>query len=153
MLLLPQLPSIRLDDEVLGETLLAIQQALNGGFEKLGVDPSPAPQNPQTSLQNFPAPRPPASLAVNAVTVSGSKIYAASIGASPDADDSIRYAIEFSTTPTFQAATAFLLGIQNFVGAMLLPAGTRYWRARCKFPESAWSPYVYFGTAANPTGV
>ncbi len=151
MLTLPQLTAIRQEDPFLAEALSSVQDALNNLSDKLGLDSSPAPQSAAVQ-QNFPAPRPPSSLFVIAQPAGTGKIYCAVIGPSPDADNSIQYSIEYSPEEVFETSTPLLLGIQGFA-TLLLGNGMAYWRARARFPESAWSPYTYFGTQANPAGV
>lgn len=156
MLQIPQLQGIRLDDAQYYEAFVAIQNAVNNISLKTGVDGSPSSQNAQPGVTqaNFPPPAPPASMAVTAQVTGASKIYGVGIAMSPDDDGiSIQYFVEWSTAPNFATANVLRLGLQNFLAAILLPNATAYWRARCKFPESVFSSYTYFGTAATPTGV
>ncbi len=76
------------------------------------------------------------------------------LGASAGAASPIFYFVEGSSDAVFskQNTTLYPLGGLLSTGVALGNV-TRYWRARAKYIESDYSPYIYFGTAANPTAV
>lgn len=148
MLSTSQLAYLSIDDPVLYEWLQGLVGSFNQLQKQVGVDVSPASQANQQ--QAIPAPGQPASLTVSA---SGG-VFQITIGASPNAAAGAQYFLDVSTVPTFDAGKTQTFTFGNTLGlALALGSGSFYFRARTRYANSGYSPYTYYGTAANPTAV
>ena len=149
MLNIPQIAQTREISPYLYESLNKIVGAVNSLAARVGVDASPAAQAP--AGQSLPAPSAPASLSVSA---SGGT-FSVTVGASPGATSAAQYFLEASRDPGFGAGdtTIYPLGSAT-VANLSLGNVTLYFRARAKYPDSAYSSYVIFGatTPAATTG-
>lgn len=145
MLQIPQIAQTRQISPYLYEALQKIVGAVNSLGARIGVDPVPAPQV-ATGL-NLPAPAAPGSLAVTAARGS----FTIALGASAGATSAVGYFLESSASANFSAATVYPLSGAT-QATLSLGNVTLYFRARAKYPESDYSPYVIFG-GATPLGV
>lgn len=136
MLTLPHLNYHQQRDPRLGETLKAIQTAINGMGTKAGIDPVGA----------FPPPTAPAQINVTAtngwfdVTL-----------LDPDPQRGVQYFVESDTNPSFPAPRTYPLGTSRTFYHQL-GNQTLYWRGYSQYPGSDPSGYVIFG-GANPVAV
>jgi hypothetical protein len=138
---------LAIDNPVLYDWLVSLAGSFNQLQQQVGVDTAPAPQT--SAAQALSAPQPPASLAVTAAR----GVFSIAIGASRGAAPSVQYFLESSSDATFPSTTvAYALG-STLSLSLNLGNAARYFRARAKYPSSNYSPYTYFGTAANPTAV
>jgi hypothetical protein len=147
MLNVASLSYLTIDDPVLYDWLSGLVNAFNQLQQQIGVDAAPAPQAP--TGQTMPAPAAPASLTANA----SRGIFNIGLGSSPGAAPGIQYFIEVASDPSFPSSTLVYPVGTTLVLSLNLGNVTRYFRARAKYPSSAYSPYAYLGTAANPTAV
>jgi hypothetical protein len=149
MLNIPQIAQTREISPYLYESLNKIVGAVNSLAARVGVDAAPAAQAP--AGMSLAAPAAPAALAV-----SGSAgVFSVTLGASTGATSAALYFLEVSGDAGFSAGdtTVYPLGASRQVN-LSLGNVTRYFRARAKYPESDYSPYVIFGgaTAAAVAG-
>jgi hypothetical protein len=149
MLTIPQIAQTRQISPYLYESLNQIVGAINSLAARTGVDAAPAAQAP--AGQSLPAPAAPASLTVSAA----SGAFNVTVGASPGATSAALYFLEAAGDPAFGAGdtTVYPLG-SSLVANLSLGNETLYFRARAKYPDSDYSPYVVFGgsTPAAVTG-
>jgi hypothetical protein len=152
MLTLPQLQQVAGADPYLYEALKRIVGAVNSLGARLGVDPAPAPQ--ATPGQTVPPPPAPASLSVTAARGIFSIALAPIPGgsAAPGRAALVNYFLEAAADPAFAQPAVYPLG-GALAAHLSLGNVARYWRARAKYLESDYGPYVFFGTAAQPTPV
>jgi len=145
---IPKLNAIAKKDPDTHEALRRIVNAINSLSEKTGADAYPSQQ--QTKGQTVGAPAAPASLEVS---VSAGSFFA-TISPSPGATPSLLYFLEASTDKLFpvEKTIVYSLGNLNTIHSVLDGSKVWYFRARSKYQSSAFSPYTYFGTAANPQG-
>ncbi len=147
MLNLASLGYLTIDDPVLYDWLGGLVTAFNQLQQQIGVDAAPAPQ--ATTGQTIPAPAAPASLVANAARGT----FNIALGSSPGAAPGIQYFVEVASDPSFPSSTMVYPIGTTLTLSLNLGNVTRYFRARAKYPSSAYSPYTYIGTAANPTAV
>lgn len=136
MLTLPHLGIIERENPRLGETVRAIQTAINQHGVTVGVDPTGA----------FPTPAAPQAIAVSAANGFFDVVIT-------DADPvrGVEYWLEWDTNPAFPAPRQIhLVAARNWYGQ--LGNQTLYWRAAKQYQGSNLSPWVVFG-GATPTGV
>src|SRR5579884_2077069 len=146
MLTTAPLAYLAIDDPALYEWLSGLVGAFNQLQQQVGIDGAPAAQ---AGSQALPAPNAPASIAVSAARGT----FNVTLGPSPGAAAGIQYFLEMASEPQFPASTS-VYALGGTLGFSLnLGDVTRYFRARAKYPSSGYSPYVYLGTAANPTAV
>jgi hypothetical protein len=140
MLDITTLGHLAIDDPVLYDWLGAIAGAFNRLQQQVGIDA----QGPAS----LPTPNPPGSVRVT----SSLGTFNIALGASPGAAPGVQYFLEVSTDPNFSAAATTVYPLGSTLSLSLtLGNVVRYFRARCKYPSSSFSNYVYAGTAANPT--
>ena len=145
MLQIPQIAQTRELSPYLYEALQKIVAAVNSLGKRVGVDPVPAAQT-ATGL-NLPAPAAPASIAVTAAR----GIFSVALAASAGATNAALYFVELAADSLFATTGVYPLGT-SLAANISLGNVTRYIRARAKYPESDFSPYVVFGGVA-PTAV
>jgi len=147
MLTIPQLIQTREISPYLYESLTRIVGALNSLAARVGVDAAPAPQAPPGA--SLPAPAPPALIAVTGANGA----FRIALAASPGSTSAVLYFLEAATAPDFGASdtTAYPLG-SALATNLALGNVTAYFRARAKYPDSGFSPYVIFG-GSTPTAV
>ena len=149
MLNIPQIAQTKEISPYLYESLNKIVGAVNSLAARVGVDSAPAAQAP--AGESLPAPAAPASLGV---TTSGGA-FRVTLGASPGSTSAALYSLEGSADPAFGATdtTVYPLG-NSLVANLSLGNVTLYFRARAKYPDSDYGPYVTFGgsTPAAITG-
>lgn len=153
MLNIPQIAQTREISPYLYESLNRIVAALNSLAARVGVDAAPAAQAPAGA--SLPVPAAPAS-----ITVSGANgAFRVTLGASPGlpaqagATSAVLYFLEVAGDTAFSSGdtTVYPLGT-SLVANLSLGSVTRYFRARAKYPDSDYSPYVIFG-GATPAAV
>jgi len=147
MLNIPQISQTREISPYLYESLNKIVGAVNMLAASVGVDPAPAGQAP--AGMSLPAPAAPASLSVSA----SSGTFSVAIGASPRSTTAAQYFLEAGGDPAFGPSdtTVYPLGT-SLVTNLSLGDVTLYFRARAKYPDSDYSPYVILG-GSTPSGV
>lgn len=130
-------------DHILGQALddLASQVAATRNQGGFGQGGSPQP------------PAPPVSISV---TAGGG--FASLIITNPNAESSVLYVLEYSTTSNFQTPVRVQLGQATANGSIVnwhqyLTGLTLYFRAATQLPSSALSQWTYFGPADTPTAV
>ena len=134
MLTLKHLGMIERSDPFMGETLRAIQNAVNQHGVTVGVDPT----------GSYPAPAAPASLVV---TVPQTGVFDAVI-TDPNPVRGVEYWLEWDSTAGFLAPRQIhLVGSRNWYG--FLGSLTLYWRAASQFFGSDLSGWTVYG-GANP---
>ena len=141
MLQIPQIAQTRQLSPYLYEALQKIVAAVNSLGKRVGVDPVPAAQN--VTGVNLPAPAAPATIAVAV----GRGIFNITLGASAGSTTAAQYFVELGADPLFAATVVYPLGT-SLAASISLGNVVRYLRARAKYPESGFSPYVIFGGAA-----
>jgi hypothetical protein len=148
MLTVPQLEAVRADDPLVYEALKSVVAAVNSLGQRLNVDPHPA--SASTSGMNLPPPAPPASIAVTGAR----GVFSVALAAGAGNTTPISYFVEAASDALFSPANTVIYPLGGaLVANVALGNVTRYWRARAKYIESDYSPYVYFGTRANPVAV
>ncbi|HXZ20225.1 MAG TPA: hypothetical protein VEG63_09765 [Candidatus Acidoferrales bacterium] len=149
MLTIPQIAQTRQISPYLYESLNKIVSAINTLSSQSGVDAAPAAQ--AAAGESLPAPSAPASLDVSA----SAGTFRVTLGASPGATSAALYFLEAAADPGFAATdtTVYPLG-GSLVANLSLGNVTLYFRARAKYPDSGYGPYVIFGgsTASAVTG-
>jgi hypothetical protein len=152
MLTIPQLQQIEGDNPYLYEALKRIVGAVNSLGSRIGVDPAPAVQSvPGETIVPPPAP---AAMQVTGARGTFSVLIAppAGLPAQSAASPLISFFLEASADAAFTQPLVYPLG-GSLTASISLGNVTRYWRARAKYLDSDYGPYVYFGTAAQPTAV
>ena len=135
MLTLKHLGRIESKDPYLGETLRAIQDAINQGHATVGVDP----------VGKYPAPK-----ALTALAVSAAKgVFSITITDNANAHANLIYYAQADTQPSFATARTYSLGTSLNLD-LNLGSQVLYWRAYARYPGSDPSPYTTFG---SPTAV
>jgi hypothetical protein len=148
MLTVPQLEAVRADDPLVYEALKSVVAAVNSLGQRLNVDPHPA--SASTSGMNLPPPAPPASIAVTGAR----GVFSVALAPGAGNTTPISYFVEAASDAVFSPANTVIYPLGGArVANVALGNVTRYWRARAKYIESDYSPYVYFGTQAAPTAV
>ncbi len=147
MLTTASLGYLAINDPVLYDWLNSLTGAFNQLQQQMGVDSAPAAQT--AAGQALPAPAAPASIDVKAARGA----FTVAIGASPGAAPGVQYFVEVASDPAFPASTVVYALGATLGFTLNLGNVTRYFRARAKYASSDYSPYVYLGTAANPTAV
>jgi len=147
MLNIPQIAQTKEISPYLYESLNKIVGALNSLSARVGVDAAPAAQAP--AGMSLPAPAAPASISVSAA----SGAFSVTLGASPGATSAAQYFLEAGGDPAFGASdtTVYPLGTA-LVASLSLGDVTLYFRARAKYPDSDYSPYVILG-GSTPSGL
>lgn len=139
---------LAVDDPVLYDWLSKFAGTFNALQKQVGVDAAASPQaNPGQAVA---PPASPASLSVTGLNGHFTFVIGPSKGAAAGAI----YIVEQSSDKAFPSGstTSYQTG-NTLAGSIGLGSVTRYWRVRAKYPSSDYSPYTYFGTAANPTAV
>jgi len=154
VLAIPQLKAIEDGDPYTYEAFVAVVNAINALSIQVGVDAAPAAQSAQAPRTVLPAPPAPGSLAVSAARGTFNVTIGPSAGGTPAAQYFLEIADNtgFTNNPGSTSNVVYPLG-GNLQLSINLGNVTRYFRARAKYPQSAYSNYVYYGTAANPTAV
>lgn len=148
MLTIPQLKRVEATDPYLYEALRKIVGAVNSLGQRVGIDPLPAQQ--AVSGKHLPAPGAPAAIGVTAARGTFTLALSAPAGSTTP----IFFFVEAASEATFQPQNTAVYPLGGALTANIsLGNVTRYWRARAKYVESDYGPYLYLGTAANPTGV
>ena len=147
MLNIPLIAQTRQISPYLYESLNQIVGAINSLASQTGVDAAPAAQAP--AGQSLPAPAAPASLTVSA----SAGTFRITLGASPGSTSAALYFLEAAGDAAFGAGdtTVYPLG-SSLVANLSLGNVTLYFRARAKYPDSDYSPYVIFG-GSTPAGI
>jgi hypothetical protein len=147
MLNIPQIAETRQISPYLYESLNKIVGAVNSLAARVGVDAAPAAQAP--AGMSLPAPGAPASLAVTGAA----GVFSVTLGASSGATSAALFFLEVSGDAGFSAGDTTVYPLGAALQANLaLGNVTRYFRARAKYPESNYSPYVIYG-GATPAAV
>jgi len=147
MLNIPQIAETREISPYLYESLTKIVGAVNSLAARVGVDAAPAAQAP--AGMSLPAPGAPASLTVSA----NAGVFNVTLGSSAGATSAALYFLEVSGDAGFSAGDTTVYPLGNSLQANLsLGNLTCYFRARAKYPDSNYSPYVVFG-GATPAAV
>jgi hypothetical protein len=128
------------------ESLRLIEQAINQGFAALGIDPLPSQQN-QTAQGGSPITSPRAPLALSVSSVSGGVLV--QIAANPANIKPVNYFVETSASASFTNVTVYRFGLLQ-TDTINIGAAALFFRCRCQYFNSGFSPYVLFG---NPTAV
>jgi len=137
VLTLKHLGALEAQNPLLGETLRAIQVAINQGHATVGVDPT----------GKFPAPSPPSALAVTALNG-----WFDAVITDPNPQRGVFYHIDFDTVASFPAPRTQFNGSSR-TWYVQLGNQTLFWRVSSQYLGSDQSPYIYFGTQAIPTAV
>lgn len=137
MLNLPHLGTIERGDPRLGETLRDIMNALNQASQTVGIDPT----------QEFPTPDAP-----DALSIAAANGFFDAVITDNNPLRGVSYFLEWDTNPSFPAPRTINLGPTRTLYRQLGNL-TLYWRCYEQFVGSNQSPYMYFGTQANPTAV
>lgn len=141
MLMLPELEYVRAKDPRLGDALQKIVEEIN----RVHTQPGSA---------NIPAPP-----TIGLLTVTASNgFFSVSINdpaGQTQANLGLHYFLEWSTDPNFANPAPTVEDIGAARGEYLYIGNlTTYWRAYSQFRNSSVrSPFVYFGSAQNPTAV
>jgi hypothetical protein len=161
MLTIPQLQQIEGDNPYLYEALKRIVGAVNSLGSRIGVDPAPAVQStPGATIAPPPAP---AAMQVTGARGTFSVLIAPPLGVASSStvissearnlsSSLISYFLEAAADAAFTQPLVYPLG-GSLTASISLGNVTRYWRARAKYLDSDYGPYVYFGTAAQPAAV
>lgn len=128
------------------ESLRLIEQAINQGFAALGIDPMPTQQNP-IAQGGTPITAPQAPLALSIASVSGGVLV--QITANPANIKPVNYFVETSASASFTNVTVYRFGLLQ-TDTINIGTATLFFRCRCQYFSSGFSPYVLFG---NPTAV
>jgi hypothetical protein len=136
MLSLKHLGKLEAQDPYLGETLRAIQKAINQGHATAGVDPTGP----------FPTPAAPSSIIV---TAANGWFDVSIMDSNPQRG--LVYFIDYDTNPNFPAARTEYRGpTRNWY--VQLGNQTLYWRCHSQYLGSNPSPFTVFG-GSTPTPV
>lgn len=137
---LPNIEEIQSRDPLLGRTLQHLLDVVNNS-------------NQQTTASGIGKTRAPAPVSQIAVT-GANGVASIHLSDKNAGAQGLKYLVEYSSDPNFGTFDLLDLGEATTHRLYLgVGSGTWYFRATNKFFTSERSPHVYFGSAAQPTGV